>query len=264
MDKEPGAGTISLERAGPIASLVLDHPARRNAMTQAMWESLPVLCRAIEQDADCLVVILRGAGGHFCAGADISEFDRLFGTADHASRYGAMVQGSLDALRTLDRPVIAQIEGHCFGGGVSLLTQCDLVFAANNAAFGITPSKLGLIYGQADTSGLVSRVGLASARDLLFSARSLDAIEAHRLGLVDQLHEPALLAAQVEKYTVNLCSKSQFSIRTQKKLLNDLRPVAENPERFVRAFQDAALGVDCVEGRSAFQQKREPRFPYRG
>lgn len=264
MDRDQGEARIRLERAGPIGFLVLDHVARRNAMSQSMWETLPSLCQTIEQDPDCLAVVIKGAGGHFSAGADISEFDHLFVTADSVSRYGSMVQRSLDALRVLDRPVIAQIEGQCFGGAVSLLTQCDLVFAAEDSVFGITPSKLGLIYGQADTVGLVARVGLAMARDLLFSARTFEAAEARRIGLVDQLHHRTVLAKEVENYIANLCLRSQFSIRRQKRLLHELRPVPGDPALFVRAFQDAALGEDCLEGRTAFRQKREPRFPFRG
>lgn len=255
--------TILFRQEGPVAHLQIRNPGRRNAIRQEMWARLPDLCRSIAADPSALVVILSGAEGHFCAGADISEFAEVFATPESTSAYNRLVQAALLALQRLDRPVIAAIEGVCFGGGVSLAMQCDLVFAAEDARFGITPAKLGLVYGEADTTRLVARLGPARAKDLLFSGRSLAAPEALSIGLVDRVVPAAALHAACDAFAQLLSEQSQSSIRTQKSLIDGLLAGTIGSADFLAASDKAAASADFAEGRRAFLLREKPDFPSR-
>jgi enoyl-CoA hydratase/carnithine racemase len=247
-----------------IAHLAIANPDRRNAMTAEMWRALPGLCARIEADRAVLAVILRGEGDHFCAGADIAEFERVFADEATTRAYNAMVQNGLRALQALDKPVIAAIDGHCVGGGVSLLAQCDLVFASQEALFAVTPAKLGLVYGEADTRRLVARIGPARAKDLLFSGRRISAEDALRIGLVDRLIEGESVVEAALAYAAGLTELSQSSIRSQKKLIDAAASGLTSPELFARATDEAAASADFGEGRAAFLARRKPDFPTRG
>src|ERR1700744_5564661 len=141
---------LVLDLAGDIATLPLNRPERRNALNAAMWQALPEACTAVEA-SPAKLLILRGAGGHFAAGADISEFDQVYADRTAAGVYADGVHDAVDALARLDRPVLAHIEGFCVGAGSALALACDIRLAADNAKFGITPAKLGLMYNLVDT-----------------------------------------------------------------------------------------------------------------
>ena len=140
---------ISLLFEPPFARIVLNRPERRNAISRAMWRALPAIRAAIEARQDALVVLVEGRGGHFSAGADISEFDEVYRDAAAARDYGDAVQDGLNALIDLDRPSIAVLQGNAVGGGIGLALACDLRFCAADAYLAVTPAKLGLVYGHA-------------------------------------------------------------------------------------------------------------------
>jgi enoyl-CoA hydratase/carnithine racemase len=254
-------GSIRLERDGQIGRLVIDNPARRNAISSAMWASLYGHAAAIDADPELLTVIVGGAGGHFSAGADIGELAAVFATPESTRAYNAAIQHSLLAIQTLDRPVIAAIDGVCFGGGVSLALQCDVIFASSTARFGITPAKLGLVYGQADTTRLIERVGAARAKDLLFSGRTIDAAEALAIGLVDRMLPPDQLATAANVYAGVLASQSQTTIRAEKRLINAVANATADQAAFAAASDAAAASADFAEGRRAFLARVAPSFP---
>ena len=160
---------VSLRFEPPFAYIVLNRPDRRNAITRAMWRALPAIRAAIEAREDVLVVLIEGEGAHFSAGADISEFDEVYRDAAATREYGDAVQNGLRALMDLDRPTLAVIRGVAVGGGLGLALACDLRFCAADAHLAITPAKLGLIYGHAETRRLVELVGPSRAKDLLFT-----------------------------------------------------------------------------------------------
>ena len=150
---------ISLRFEPPFARVVLNRPDRRNAISRAMWRALPAIRTAIETREDMLVALVEGEGAHFSAGADISEFDEVFRDAAATRDYGDAVQDGLRALMDLDRPTIAVIRGVAIGGGLALALACDLRFCAADAHLALTPAKLGLIFGHAETRRLVELVG---------------------------------------------------------------------------------------------------------
>jgi enoyl-CoA hydratase/carnithine racemase len=249
---------LSLIFLGPVARLTLNRPERRNAMTGAMWRGLVDVCAEIEARADVAVVIVEGAGGHFCSGADIGEFDVAFADTESACAYLGGIEAGLNALAALDRPTVACVEGSCVGGGLAVALACDLRFVAEDAHLAVPPAKLGLLYGPVETRLLVEAVGPAAAKDLLFSARRVSADEALRLGLVNRVLPGAELKGAVETYARDLTTLSAASIRGAKKAV---RAALEGDSAGLRGLvETAALGADFQEGRAAYQAKRAPRF----
>jgi enoyl-CoA hydratase/carnithine racemase len=249
---------LSLVFEPPLARLRLDRPQRRNAMTLAMWSALPDLCAEIERREDARVLIVEGAGGHFCAGADISEFDWVFRGAEASQKYLGAIEIGLEALIALNRPAIAVLEGAAIGGGLALGLCCDLRFCAEDAHLAIPPAKLGLLYGPVETRRLVELVGPARAKDLLFSGRRVETAEALAIGLVDRRIPAAELVAAVERYAREIAALSQTSVRGVKRVIEALAGGEESSARAL--VEAAALGADFREGRAAFAGKRKPRF----
>jgi enoyl-CoA hydratase/carnithine racemase len=242
----------------PVARLRLDRPERRNAMSLAMWRALPDICASIEARSDALVVVVEGAGGNFCAGADVSEFDEVFRDAAAARSYLDAIEAALNALIALDRPVVAAIQGAAVGGGLALALCCDLRFAAEDAHLAIPPAKLGLVYGPVETRALVELIGPARAKDLLFSGRRVETAEALLLGLIDRRLPASELDAAVDAYALELASNSQTSIRGAKRAMAAL---TKGDEAAARALvQAAALGDHFSEARTALAGKRKPLF----
>lgn len=244
---------------GPVTVLTLDAPATKNAITRAMWQSLPQIAARIADDADIRAVIVTGAGGAFSAGADISEFETVYADEGSARAYNAAVRAGQQALRDLPRPVIAAIGGPCVGGGCGIALSCDLRLAAPGAIFAITPARLGIAYSPADTMTLIEKVGPARAKDILFSARRLAADEALAIGLIDRItgEEGPLAAART--YAEGLAEVSPASLAATKAIVNGLAPMPDDP-RLHAIFEAVFAGPDFAEGRRAFLERRKPRF----
>src|SRR5579863_4111688 len=152
---------ITLRFEPPFARIFLNRLERRNAITRAMWRALPAIRAAIEAREDMLVALIEGEGADFSAGADISELGEVYRDATAARDYGDAVQDGLKALMELDRPTIAAIHGVAVGGGLGVALACDLRFCAADAHLAVTPARLGLIYGHAETRRLIELVGPA-------------------------------------------------------------------------------------------------------
>ena len=256
---------ILLTKTGPVATLTLNRPDKANALSLEMWRAIPGLVRSITDDPDAKVVVVRGAGDRvFSAGADIQEFKEVFATPEDAKTYNIAVRKGQQALADCPKPVLAMVYGPCVGGGCGIALCCDLRFAADTARFGITPAKLGLAYSFADTRQLVSTVGPARAKDILFSGRLIPAPEALALGLADRVVPTAQLADAVAAYVDQLCSVSQYSLRTAKATINAIASGADaaTPELLNR-FEASFQGEDFREGYRAFLEKRLPSFSYR-
>jgi enoyl-CoA hydratase/carnithine racemase len=257
-------GTLTLA-PGRVAVLTLNAPARRNAISAAMWAAVPGIVERLAADGACRAVILNaapGAGGPvFSAGADISEFDRVYSTAESTAAYNALVRAAQAALRDLPRPVIAEVAGACVGGGCGLALACDLRFAADSARFAITPSRLGLAYSWEDTAQLMEKVGPARAKDILFSGRMVDAAEALAIGLADRVFPDERLADEVRAYAGALADLSPASIRAAKATVNGLASGDAGAWEGARALFEASFaGRDFAEGRRAFAERRKPVF----
>lgn len=255
-------GQLRLVGTGPVVTLELNQPEKHNAVSSAMWRALPEAVAAIEADDSIRVVLVRGAGGRaFSAGADISEFADVYADAARTDAYNAAVRAGQAALRHIERPVIAVIDGVCVGGGCGIALACDLRFGSSAARFAITPARLGLAYSYADTAQLVEKIGPARAKDILFSGRMLPADEALAIGLIDRVVAPDELEGVVRAYAEDMALLSQTSIRAAKAIVNMLVDDGANtPDRAARIADASFTGPDFQEGFRAFTEKRKPRF----
>ena len=244
-----------------IARLTLNQPARRNAITAAMWAGLPEVLDELAADSSLRALIVTGAGDHFAAGADISEFETLYATPESAARISASIQAAFHALADFPLPTLAMIRGACVGGGAGLALCCDLRFADTTAKFAITPAKLGLIYPFGDIARLIDAVGVANARDILLSARLIKAKPARKMGLVHRVVGVDALDAEVMDYASGLTALSPESLRVTKSMINayargQRSDTPETDAQFLAGFSSDDFG----EGFRAFMEKRKPEF----
>lgn len=250
---------ILLAQEGPLAIVTLNRPERRNAMSLAMWRRLGELFHGFGRDQELRAVIMTGAGGHFCAGADISEFDKVRSTAELGKEYERAVDDCQGAIVALPRPTIAAIAGSCVGGGCGVALACDFRLAEAGAKFAITAAKLGIIYGLRETQLLYRAVGLSQSKRILFTGEHLDATEAARIGLVDQVTPgPALAAAR--ELALAIAEGAPLSVAGAKRILNALADGAADPPAIQGWMREALESEDYREGVRAFRDKRKPRF----
>ncbi|OXS33473.1 enoyl-CoA hydratase/isomerase family protein [Streptomyces sp. XY006] len=234
--------------AESVATVVISHPEKRNAMTAAMWRALPPLLGELADDPAVRVLVLTGEGGTFCAGADIST---LRGSPQEAQ--GLAVRAE-EALAAFPKPTLAAIRGHCVGGGAQLAAACDLRFAEEGALFGVTPAKLGIVYPSSSTRRLVSLVGPATAKYLLFSGELIDAERALRTGLVDEVLPAGGLGKRVAEFARVLVSRSQLTQAAAKEFADG------RTDRDAHWAAQARASGDTAEGVAAFLERRQPRF----
>lgn len=252
---------VYLTREGPAAHLVLNRPDKRNALSAAMWAAIPPLLAEAEADGAARLLIVRGAGGAFAAGADISEFEDVYATAERAEAYSRTIAAALDGLAAFSKPTLAVIEGACVGGGCGLALACDLRFAAQGARFGITPGKLGLVYTLNDTRRLVDAVGFSPAKDILFTGRLLDAEEALDIGLISRLLPREALFEEAAGYAEQVAQASTRSARVTKRIMARIAAgQSEDDDATRKLFLEAFQSTDFKEGYRAFLEKRKPRF----
>jgi enoyl-CoA hydratase/carnithine racemase len=252
---------IRVATEGPIGRLILDRPEKRNAISRAMWQAIPLAVAQLEADPAIRVIVLQGAGEHFAAGADISEFDHVYGSRENAAAYAADLAGAMEALTAGKKPRIAMIRGVCVGGGVALAVSCDMRFAESAARFAVTPAKLGIAYCFEDTRRLVACIGASAAKDMLFSGRLLDTGEALRVGLIDRVFAADWLEDDTLAYAHALAANSPATIAVARDFIaRALAGQQAETEATHTAYLDILNGPDFHEGKSAFREKRPPRF----
>ncbi|MGX1026541.1 enoyl-CoA hydratase/isomerase family protein [Streptomyces sp. SAI-097] len=238
--------------ADSVATVVIHHPAKRNAMTAAMWRALPRLLDGLAADPGVRALVLTGEGATFCAGADIST---LRESAEEAQ--GLAVRAE-EALAAFPKPTLAAVRGHCVGGGAQLAAACDLRFAEETALFGVTPAKLGVVYPASATRRLVALTGPATAKYLLFSGELIDAARALRTGLVDEVLPEGELGKRVAEFTRVLASRSLLTQAAAKEFANGCT------DRDAHWTAQARRSGDTAEGVAAFMERRQPRFGWSG
>ena len=252
---------ITLGIDGAVTTLLFDRADKRNAIGFAQWLAIPRLIAQACDAPSCRVIVLRGAGGNFAAGADIGEFARVFADRAATLTYQAAMAAATRAIEDAPLPVIAQIEGLCIGAGVALAAACDLRLAANDARFAITPAKLGMIYSLADTARVVALAGPEMTRDLLFTGRMIDAAHAHAIGLIGAIHPPAVLDAAVAEKAAQIAANSAWSHAHGKRIMRRIAAGARDDDDQTRGwFADATEGADFREGLAAFAERRKPVF----
>jgi enoyl-CoA hydratase/carnithine racemase len=247
---------IHAETPGRVMHLFIDHPAKRNAMTQAMWEVLPEIIERADCDGGIHVILLVSATpGMFCAGADITQLLANKDNADWLAANQAAINRAQHVLARAFKPVVAFIDGDCIGGGCGLAMAADIRVATPRARFAITPAKLGLVYPLHDTKLLVDLVGPGQAKRLLFSGEVIDAQEALRIGLIEMIADTpdAVVSAISDASPWSAAAAKNFVRRV---LDGQTADDAETLEIFAQSF----TGSDFLEGSAAFVEKRKPKF----
>jgi enoyl-CoA hydratase len=252
---------LRVERDGPIGRMVFDSPARRNAISGAMWRAIPAAMADFDVDPEIRCVVLRGEGTvAFAAGADISEFEQRRSSAGGVKEYDGLVDAAQHAVEGSEKPVIALIHGFCIGGGVEMALACDLRYAAASSQFAIPAARLGVGYGVHGTNRLVATVGQAAAREIMFTGRRYNADEALAMGLVNRVLPDSELDEYVRKLALELAANAPLSITASKTIINQLiapqGDFAKGNELTARCMKSEDYG----EGRRAFMEKRTPRF----
>ncbi|HEY2034411.1 MAG TPA: enoyl-CoA hydratase-related protein [Rhizomicrobium sp.] len=255
---------VLLACADDVATLTLNRPDKRNALNEAMWAGLAEAVKRADAMPEAKIIVIRGAGGHFAAGADISEFAVVYASRERSAEYSRIVASGVSAIAQAAKPVIAVIEGSCVGGGMAIALACDLRIASTTAKCGITPAKLGIVYAFGDAKRLVDAVGPSKAKDIIFTGRIMDATEALSIGLVDEVHASGALEESIAAKCAVIAGNSQWSVRGTKEMIRLIMSGAasETPETTGK-FLDAVEQADFREGRAAFMEKRTPKFPHR-
>jgi len=253
--------TIVVQRDGSIATVVLNNPAKMNALSFAMWMRLGEVMRELGADEALRCIVLRGAGDKaFAAGADIAEFEKVRTNAKVAKDYGDKIEGTMRAVAECRHPTLAMIHGVCVGGGLEIASQCDLRICGASSRFGIPINKLGLVVGYGEMQGLIELAGRATALEILLEGRVFGAAEAKEKGLVNRVVADDQVEAEALAAAARIAAGAPLVARWHKKFarrLIDPRPLsaAERDEGYA-CFDTEDYRI----GFKAFLAKQKPQF----
>jgi enoyl-CoA hydratase/carnithine racemase len=237
---------FQIDSTGRIARISLSRPEARNAIAIAAWDGLAEAIATVGRSGARALIVRSAVPGIFCAGADISDLDRL--QADPALRghFRTVMRRAIEALAVLPIATIAVIDGGCFGAGVAVAMACDMRLAGSKATFGITPARLGISYPASDVARLRALIGPGQAARLLYTAMTIDAAEAKAIGLIEDAAAQMLAQA--------IAANAPSSIAALKRTL-------ASDGQADALFDGAFGGADFAEGVAAFRARRRPEFP---
>jgi len=255
------ANTVLVAEADGIATLTLNRPEKRNAISFELLEDLMAAFDVAEKAAS-QVVILTGAGQAFCAGLDLESLKELLGKKQEENvKDSATMARLFRRIYDFPKPTIAAVNGAAIAGGTGIATMCDFTLAVPEAKFGYTEVRIGFVPAIV-SSFLVTQVGHKIARDLLLTGRLFDAAEAHRLGLVNEVVPAEKLMPRARELAQTLLANSPSSVRAAKRLINSF--IAEQlDEQVAQAIEDNArirTTDDFREGITSFLEKRKPKW----
>ena len=252
---------IYSEISNGIGELILNKPEKRNALSSDMWGAIPELIAEFQENRDVKTVIIHGGtAGAFAAGADISEFESIYATAESAANSADLISNALTSIAECRKPVIAAIDG----GGVSVAPAADIRVAGEGSRFAVTPAKLGLVYPVDDTRRLIEAVGVPAAKDILLTGRLFLTEEAFRLGLVTRMVAAGEALATARTLAEQIGQNSLWSHGATKRSFKAVNEgwtdkTAEAKALFLESFSNE----DFEEGYTAFLGKRLAKFTYR-
>jgi len=259
---DPGFETLIYEKLGTSAEIRFNRPHRLNAVVEQFYRELIDALRQAEAEPDVRAVLLTGEGRAFCVGADMKEHSSGGRSESQRREYLQLANDACKTIICLSKPVVAAIHGYALGAGAEIACSCDFVLIAESARIGFPEVSIGTCVGGGVSQILPRLVGLAKARELIYTGIRIDGVEAARIGLAlravadDQLQDAAI------DFINELASKAPISMRLVKKLLNDAS--ATDLDSQLANELDGVLTCtttgDWQEGVDAFAEKREPRF----
>jgi enoyl-CoA hydratase len=244
-----------------VAVVTVDRPDALNALNHETLEALRDRLRELALETEVRVIVLTGAGDRaFAAGADIKEMADM--TVLEAHAWGSLGHECCRLLESMPKPTLAAVNGFALGGGCELALACDIRYASENAKFGQPEINLAVIPGWGGTQRLARAIGPALAKDLILTGRSIDAAEAHRLGLISAVYPAGELLDRVLETAASLAKKSSVALSAAKDATNRALQGDLGAGLSYEAILFAALFAteDQKEGMSAFAEKREPSF----
>jgi methylmalonyl-CoA decarboxylase len=253
-------GRIRTEEDGRVVTVTIESEGKRNAVDFEMVEALAETFEALDDRDELIVPVLRGAGEKaFSAGFDLSV-DRSDQTEEQKGLWSRM----LDAIEGYDYPVIAMINGDTYGGAVAIGASCDLRVGVEGARFGVTPARIGLVYGGRPINRIMSLIGPAKTREMLFTAEPIDATHAAEVGFLNYAVPREELADRTYGMAETIASNAPFSLRRMKEVVAAIEAKGELSEAeldWVQGMRDEAFASeDHAEGVAAFEEGREPEF----
>lgn len=250
-------------KEGHIGWIIFNNPARHNAVSLEMWQSIPLVLQAYAADPDVRVVVLKGEGEKaFVSGADISQFKEKRTGPEAVKFYNATADEAANSIRTFPKPTIAMIRGYCIGGGTATAVNCDIRIAAEDAKFGVPAGKLGLGYRYSGIKRLTDLVGAQFTAEIFFTARQFNAQEALQMGLVNRVVPVGELETYTRDYATTIGNNAPLTIASIKRsLIEYAKDPADRDMAAIQAMVDACYeSEDYKEGQTAFMEKRKPVF----
>lgn len=255
-----GTDELVFEVADGVAWLTFNRPNAHNAMTWAMYDGLMRACDHADEDDAIRVLVLRGAGGKaFVSGTDISQF-QSFTTEKHALDYERAQNRHIGRVEAVRKPTIAMLRGYCTGGGAMIAAVCDLRLVSPDVRFGVPIARtLGNTLSMQNVARLVALVGPALTKDLLFTARFIEADEGRAIGLFNEVVPAARLEARTREVAAQLAAHAPLTIRSIKEAVRRVleRIRLDDADDLVLM---AYMSEDFREGVASFLEKRPPRW----
>jgi enoyl-CoA hydratase len=265
---------LSVERQDHVATLWLDSPERRNAMGPGFWQDMPRIMEELGDDPEVRAVVIAAKGPHFTVGLDLKAFGQLTGTngggggsdALRRTRQYATIKRFQRAVTTVAdcaKPVIAAVHGYCIGGGVDLITACDIRLASADALFTVRETKIAIVADVGTLQRLPRIVGAGHVAELAYTGKDITAARAKEIGLVNDVHEDAAATvAAAREMGLEIAENSPLTVQGVKAVLRagEGRTVAEGLD-YVALWNSAFFPTnDTGEALAAFTEKRRPRF----
>jgi enoyl-CoA hydratase/carnithine racemase len=254
---------LIVRREGAVATVLFSNPAKLNAMTFDMWNAVPGALSALDADAGVRAIVVAGDGDKaFISGADVSQFEKLRGTAEAQAEYNKAVERAYVAPMQCSKPVIARIRGYCFGGGLGFAATCDLRICSADAVFRMPAARLGLGYSPAGVRRFMSVIGAANTADIFFTARKFDAQDALRMGFVSRVVPATDLVRVVAETCEMIAENAPLTVAAAKFAVQQaLKDPADRDMAKAQTMAEACFAsADHKEGRQAFMEKRKPIF----
>ena len=258
---DDGRGLISVQRTERVARITLERPEALNAISGALAEEVAAACRSVASDPGLWAVVLAGAGERaFCVGADLKERARF--SRDDFAVNRRQIRELFAAVRQLPQPSIASVFGAVLGGGFELALSCDLIVAAEDARLGLPETRVGLVPGGCGTQLLARRVGVARAKELVFTGRHIDAREAWELGIVARIVPRTELDDATMELAEQICGSSPVAVQAAKGAVDRALglPLEHGLAVEDEAWWTAVTSEDRAEGIAAFVERRSPAW----
>ena len=256
-------GKMLANTEGRIGFLTFNQPEKRNAISVDMWSGLAEILKNFSADPAIRIVVMTGAGDKaFVSGADIGQFDKMRSDADAQQEYDHLTSEGRAALAQFNKPLIAEIRGFCLGGGLNIAMNADIRLAAEHSEFGAPAAKIGNVYGMEMAGKLVSLIGPAHARMMLYTGSRIGSAQAERIGLINQAVPDESLHEKVLEVANAIADCAPLSVLAHKMVVSEfLKDASQRDMGAVQTAVKACLdSADYREGRRAFMEKRNPKF----